>query len=128
MAKSRVRGQEKLTRKLLKLPDAMTAELVKILDWGGDMILESAQMLVPVQSGQLRAALSKRKKKNGLKVTVGVQGAPAKRRVPYFFWVEFGTQKTKAKPYLGPANKSARPHIRARVRTELKRVISQVAR
>lgn len=126
MSKVRTRGYDKLSRKLAKLPDAMTAELVKQLGVAGDAILAEARARVPVATGRLKNALSKRVAKKGLKVKVGVQGAPAKRKAPHFFFVEYGTVKTRAQPFLGPAAKAViqktRPKLRAALKTTAERV------
>lgn len=123
-----MRGWDKLSRKLAKLPEAMTSDLVKLLSEGGDMILAGARARVPVRSGRLKNALSKKVTKKGLVVKVGVQGAVAKRRAPHFFFVELGTRKMKAQPYLGPANKEAQQKLRPRIREQLKKTAEQVTR
>lgn len=127
MAKTRTRGFDKLSRKLAKLPDAMTAELAKQLSNAGDLVLAAALARVPVKTGRLRSVLSKRVSKKGLRVKVGVQGAPAKRKAPHFFFVEFGTVKTKAQPFLGPANKAVREKYRAEIRRALTATAARVA-
>jgi HK97 gp10 family phage protein len=127
MAKRRTRGFDVVSRKLAKLPDALTETLRRELNAAGLKILNEAQARVPIKSGALLEALSIKITKKGLRVSVGVQGAVTKRRVPYFFWVEFGTKRTKAQPYLQPAAKVVRNEFRPRLQAALKATVKQVA-
>jgi HK97 gp10 family phage protein len=132
MAKRRTRGFDVLSRKLAKLPPAMTETLRRELNAAALRILAEAQARVPVDTGKLIEALTIKLTRNGLKVSVGVQGAPAKNRVPYYFYVEFGTNPygkhpVKAQPYLRPAAKLVRAEFRARIQEALRSTAQQVA-
>jgi HK97 gp10 family phage protein len=70
----------------------------------GEQILADAQRLVPVDTGRLRASLDMEVQDVGDQVVLRVGS-----NVEYAAFVETGTSRTRAQPYLAPALYRRRP-------------------
>lgn len=77
------------------LREPLTRELERL----GQSIEDSARSLVPVRTGRLRNSLMHEVR--GLTLKVG------SRDVPYSMYVEYGTSRSPAQPYLRPAIEQA---------------------
>lgn len=142
-SRARVLGGDRLMRALRDLPDELRAPVRDELQRGGELVLGEAQRRVPVDTGALRDALALRVRARGLKVQVGlfrnssaiartkkalkaqgVMGRGLNRAARalvdmsdtfYARFVEFGTVKMRARPFLLPAAALYRSRIHAAV-------------
>jgi HK97 gp10 family phage protein len=64
------------------------------LDDAGQEIVIYAQQIVPVRTGFLRSTIQ---------YTVADGVLIVRATAPYAFWVEFGTRRMRARPYIRPA-------------------------
>lgn len=97
MAKAiKVEGLKELEQKLDRLTEKSRDNLVGALDNSALRVLRSAQQKCPVDTGNLRASLTKETSKKELYTVVGT-------KVYYAPYVEYGTRKMRPKPYLKPA-------------------------
>lgn len=86
----RVRGDRRFRKILNQMPAAIKEEMLAMLDKTGDQILAAQQQAVPVRTGTLRSALSKRLQKGIVRLRVGLVGKPINRRLWYARIVEGG--------------------------------------
>ena len=75
----------------------------------GDKIVERAQQLVPERTGELRGSIHKVVLKTRVKVIADAKNDQGKS---YAYYVETGTGKGPAQPFLQPAMMAVLPHIR----------------
>lgn len=92
----------KTRRKLRKLDDDMLEQIRTAIAQGADMLQKEARYRVPVSSGLLQSSIKVKKNRDGLSARVGIFGRDMKKAF-YARWVEYGTKKMTAKPYLAPA-------------------------
>lgn len=117
---------DKLTRLLRRFPDKAKQHVVREVERSSAKILATAQSFVPVDTGALRANLSRSLQQQGLLAKVGIIGARAKRKVYYAGWVEFGTSQRGARPYLRPAIELNRKAILTGMSNALRRAMREV--
>lgn len=79
------------------------------LDEIGDKLVERAQELCPVRKGELRASIHKVVLKTRVKV---IADAKNDQGTSYAYYVETGTGRGPAQPFLRPAMMAILPHIR----------------
>jgi HK97 gp10 family phage protein len=72
-------------------------------------VMDGAKRLCPVDTGTLRGSINVSVEEGGLAATVGTN-------VAYAPYVEYGTRRMAAKPYLRPAADEVRPHFEAAMR------------
>lgn len=99
MIDASVTGFDGLRAAIAKLPGVAQKRVSAAVDVTAEAILQDARASAPVRTGRLRAAIfSKILRRDGdrLRVRVGVSS-------PYALHVEFGTVRTPAQPFLGPA-------------------------
>jgi len=97
-----ITGEKKLLKKLRELPDEIAGEhLEKAALEGAEIIREEASNRAPRRTGRLAANIIKEVKKTK-KDSATVEVGPAKE-VFYGMFVERGTSKMRAKPFLRPA-------------------------
>lgn len=92
MVKQDTRKLEAILRNLKRNTDEANKQIA-------EDIADDAQANAPVDTGELRASIHTEKTDNGLAVVVGAA---------YGAFVELGTSKMAAQPYLGPAAAKAR--------------------
>lgn len=90
----RMNGFGGARRRLERLADRIAGATEKAVDEFADEVVDHMQGIVPVDTGKLRRSIEK--KKEGDKVTVGPRG------VDYAEFVEKGTSRTPAQPYVQP--------------------------
>ncbi len=73
---------------------AAAADMSGVLDAGAQIVAEAARGACPVDTGRLRASIEVSADGNSASVTAGA---------PYAAYVEFGTWKMAAQPFLTPA-------------------------
>jgi HK97 gp10 family phage protein len=88
-------------------------------------VAEKAREFVPVDTGLLRESIhTARYEKDGL-IVYQVETGPGRDNREYGLFVELGTVKTKAQPFLRPAMAFVRPADK--VRFKMKKVLAAVA-
>lgn len=108
-----VRGDRKLARQLAHLR-AQTTEIAadSLKAWGKD-VQDDARRRVPVLSGALRKGITVRVQRAAMTASVGTHTGPF-----YGWFVENGTSRQAAQPFLHPAS-AAHSDIRRYVRVAL---------
>ena len=121
-----LRGDKKLMRALKRLPEQVRRSVTrKALRAGGLVIREAAKARVPVDEGELR---------DGLHVVMRTEGGQPVAKVATAkktFWghfIEFGTVKMAARPFLRPAADEKRGEVVRVVREKLWRGIQAESR
>ena len=104
-----VGGMSKLISQLDDIADQITTE---DLQWGAMEIIDYAQSIVPVDTGFLR---------NSAFIQVQPQDVLIGFEAPYASYVEFGTYKMAAQPYLRPAFDEAEGEALAAIRDSIER-------
>jgi len=108
-------------------PDGMgtaRAELKDILLKPAMVIRDESKDLVPVRTGNLRAAIYATKGPDDKRgVIVGVAG----KKAPYAGYVERGTSKMPASPYFRPAIIAVRPLIANMISGDMKTLLEGMA-
>ncbi len=139
----KVTGGDKLLRLLKNAPEAARRDVVQLIRREGESLAEAMRAAAPEKTGALKAAIRARFSQKGLVARVGIFGmkdtriagaaaglmqkhgikksrairiASALGGAPlYARWVEFGTTKTPAQPYLNPTFRSKRERIRGEI-------------
>lgn len=88
----------------------------KIPPEGAKIIVEYAKDYVPIDLGDLYSSI----KASGSVVSAGGDELVYKRGRDYAWFVEYGTSKTPAQPFMRPAFKKAAPQIAAMLANEAK--------
>lgn len=104
-----VKGMDKLFKKLDRIASQST--YTKALQESGEVVKETAQNLCPVETGNLKDSIEAAVE-NG-KCTVG-------SKVPYAVFVEYGTIRKHAEPFLGPALYSNRKLIISNIKRAIR--------
>ncbi len=94
-----VEGQKELAAKLKKISQTATNEIEQALVNSALFVERDAKIKAPIDTGRLKSSLSHKTENFGTDnpvVTVGTN-------VEYAPYVEFGTSRQSAKPYLYPA-------------------------
>lgn len=116
----KLEGQDKVLAKLANLKGSLIRRIVRqALNKAATPILKTAKQSVPVDTGLLKKSLGRKSKtyksgtlmqiigaRSGFKTPVGVnRKGRTKYQNPtqYLHLVEFGTSRSEAKPFLGPA-------------------------
>lgn len=101
---------------LAALPEAFREEAAKSIAEGSQIILKEAQQRAPVGDDPLRPghirlkpSLGREVRSDGLQASVGSGDFTAK-------WVEYGTKKNVAKPFLWPAYLLGARYVRKQMR------------
>lgn len=119
MGKVKIEGLDKLQEKLQKLEGKIREGVVKALDDSALAVLRSAQIKCPVDTGNLRASLTKEVNKENLYAVVGTS-------VYYAPYQEYGTRRTKPHPYLRPAYEENRKDINANIKQAVLEAIKKL--
>lgn len=121
MMELKVIGHQQLMLELAEIASHIKPEVVEGLDEVADKIVRDARELCPVDTGALQRSIRRDKQLVSLYpfiYTVGVTaGGDVKnpktgREVDYAAFVEFGTSRTPAQPFMGPAIEKNRGEIR----------------
>lgn len=126
---TRVRGLDRLKRKLRRLPDAAREEIAKAMEKSANEIVALAKSLAPVDSGDLQMSINWNwgDAPRGSKVlgTVREEGRGKGNMVITIFaggsdayharWVEFGNKNMAAQPFFYPAYRALRRRAKSRV-------------
>ncbi len=107
-----MRGDQKLRRALQKTSPFTVEAANQTLFWTAAAIKHQAQLLVPIRTGLLFNSIYFKL----LRPMTYVVGADT----PYAYFVEYGTSRMMAKPYIRPAISMVKPDINKILRDELK--------
>nr|WP_208461159.1 HK97-gp10 family putative phage morphogenesis protein [Clostridium botulinum] len=116
-------GMDNLIRKVEDMGKAGTRIENKALKKAGELIVEEAKNNVPVKTEKLKKGLkvSGVRKKGGNKfVLAGIQKGD-NSKIFYGKFLEFGTSKMKARPFMGPAYESKKNEAKEVIKDELRR-------
>lgn len=112
----KVKGAKSLAAKMNALAEGVRGEvLLTAVQVGALQVQSIAKGKVPVNTGALRDSIRREVRVSEpdravVAVIAGGPGVHGGRPVPFF--VEFGTRRTPAKPFMRPALKEARPAVR----------------
>lgn len=126
----KIEGIEDIQKALESKREEIIEVFRKDLDEGADIIIVSAKSKVHNISGNLSRSISKNevREKNGkIDVYVGIEKNElfSKEDKYYPRFVEKGTSKAKARPYLRPALNENKAQIQNKIETDLKEVVGQ---
>lgn len=116
MIRVRILGRDSLARKLADIEPTLRPALEREVKVAAVNIQNGARQRVPVRTGRLRNSVTHEITDDGLNAAIG-------SNVEYAPFVEFGTRRMRARPYLFPAFEEERPKYLAR----LKRALSKAA-
>ncbi len=130
----RIKGLDRLKRKLKRLPERAEAEIRKAIAASAQEIVEMAKRLVPVDQGDLRDSIGWTwgLAPEGSKILGSAKGGAAltatifagNDEAFYARWVEFGTTKMTAQPFFFPSYRANRKRAVSRI----KRAVSKAAK
>lgn len=103
-------GEQALRAKLNAYAEGVDPATVKNLDAVAELIRDHARTIVPVDTGSLRKSIRREKivvqgKVKRISIRAGgyVTNPRSNRKVDYASYVEFGTSRMRAQPFLRPA-------------------------
>lgn len=105
----RVDGLTEARANVANLPPAFRAVVVRTLYFGSGIIGIEASRRVPVDKGKLAASRGRNIREDGLQIAVGFGDKKAK-------FLEFGTNDTRAQPFLLPGFRIGARYIRQKMR------------
>ncbi|MCW6059781.1 HK97 gp10 family phage protein [Clostridium sporogenes] len=123
MASMELDGLDELIRKVQDMGKAGVRVENAALKKAGELIVEEAKNNVPFRKGNLKEGLkvSGVRKKGGNKfVLAGIQKGD-NSKIFYGKFLEFGTSKMKARPFMGPAYESKKEEAKEVIKDELRR-------
>jgi len=126
---------EPLIRRLDKIGQDGRAETVEQLERIAEMLRDEARILCPVETGSLQQSIKTFKREGlgpGALCSVGVSAGNAGvinpktgREVDYARFVEYGTSRMAAKPFLRPALTTVRPQIMTMIREAWRKALEE---
>jgi HK97 gp10 family phage protein len=121
-----VKGTEQLATKFRRLQFAMRGDiLVAAASVGAEVIKAESKNIVPVDTGNLRASItSEETSRSDTSASVAVGYG---KQAPYGKYVELGTSRMAAQPFLRPPMTTHRDQAIRAVTDSLKRQIDRVA-
>ncbi|EPY2286639.1 HK97-gp10 family putative phage morphogenesis protein [Clostridium sporogenes] len=123
MASMELDGMDNLIRKIEDMGKAGVRVENAALKKAGQIIVDEAKNNVPVKTEKLKKGLkvSGVRKKGGNKfVLAGIQKGD-NSKIFYGKFLEFGTSKMKARPFMGPAYESKRGEAKEVIKEELRK-------
>ena len=125
-----LRGVNNLRRILRRIPDEMTAEVRQEIKESAELIEYDAKVNVHKDSGDLAAAISHKLGRDKLSASIGFD-ARWKKLWRLAGWrahfVEFGTSKTRARPFLFPAWEMNKKDIEKRIAKAINNTLKRLA-
>lgn len=126
----RITGINSLRRVLRKAPDDMKEPLVDVVTISSAEVLAGMLARVPRDTGDLAEVTKIKTRRDGMSAKVG-PGAAGKRDQRKAGWrahfIEFGTVKMAAQPFVYPALREARAGIRQRFKTAVAGALLKIA-
>lgn len=109
----KIHGMGSLTKKLDRL-DPLTVNALRNGVYKAGLKVESdAKQVVPVDSGALKGSIGTSSKDGGMTVAIGTN-------LEYAPYVELGTSKMRAQPYLQPSLQKNKSNAQKLVTTEIR--------
>lgn len=127
MAKSQIRGVPGLRRTLQSIDPLITVEVREAIRAAADQIYREALSRVPRKTGKLASAMRVAIVSNGFGAKIGVFGKRALKQAYYAKWIEFGTSKRPATPFLYPALKARGPAAVKSIEAAVSRALHKAA-
>ncbi len=135
----RVSGFRELDQRLARLEAALPEERVrKALHDGAQVLVDEMRRLAPVDTGRLRDSIQAVDDRDArvygkvsagdVSVYVGPVGSTEDGDVFYARFIEFGTSRRAAEPFLRPALAARREQAEERVLADLSRAIEDASR
>lgn len=102
---STVLGLDEVLKKLKKLPERVQKNVISgAIRASAKPIIKEVKALVPKDSGTLQKSIGVKKRRSKDKNIIHFSVAPLSRKNGWYGrFVEFGTSKTSAKPFMRPA-------------------------
>jgi HK97 gp10 family phage protein len=107
MIRARIVGQVRLAASLRRVQTVITVAMADAVVTGAQDIQAAARERLPRRSGRLANSVTVETAPDGLAATVGTD-------VAYGTYLELGTRRMAARPWLQPALLALRPSLRAR--------------
>jgi len=107
----KIKGLDEIKAALERAPHTIRVVANRVVDEEMARVTERARELAPVRTGRLRNSIYRRK--------TGFLGWMVGAAVFYAGFVEFGTRKMSARPYLRPAIEEVLPEIREELKDAL---------
>jgi HK97 gp10 family phage protein len=134
MARTTVKGLDKLRAKLRAMPDEVRREIRGALEKNAEELTAMQKRLVPVDDGDLRDSIEWNwgtgdesrigvKGEQGLAITVSA----GNREIFYAGFREFGTVKLAAAPFFFPSYRALRRRMKSRVSRAQNKAIKRIA-
>jgi HK97 gp10 family phage protein len=118
----------RLRRLLRRLPDDITAKVKDAIAEAAQLVQAEAEASAPRETGRMAGEISAKTSRDGLSAKVGFLGVKSvKRRAFYAKFIEFGTSKMPAKPFLFPALERSRAEISGRIRAAVNDALIRAA-
>jgi len=122
-------GGDRVKAVLRRVIDGMDEKVSAALREVAEVIKEDAKTLCPVDTGSLRASIRREAVARpagdiwevGVRAGGYVTNPKTRRKVDYAKYVEFGTSRTRPKPFLRPATLSNR----AKIEDAIRRAVSE---
>ncbi len=122
-------GIDEILRKLKRLPERVQKNVVVgAVRASAKPIIKEARLLVPVRTGTLKKSIGIKKRRSKEKNIISFSVAPLSKKGGFYGkFVEFGTKKMSAHPFLRPAFEkkgedsisSAKEYMRKRIDKEI---------
>jgi len=113
-----ITGLDALIRRLEQIQVDMVAAAAQAVEISADEMAAMAKELCPVESGDLRESITA-----SVSCTVTGVSATVSCGTPYGAYVEHGTDKMPARPFMYPAAKACEDKIRQRVAAAVRGVL-----
>jgi len=111
--KFRLKGVDEFRKACEEAPKWLVGPIDRVVETGMEVIVSDAKQIVPVRTGRLRDSI-RYWRKHMFDYDVGSE-------VPYAGFVEFGTTRMRAQPYMRPAIQQNAPGILKAMKEEVHR-------
>lgn len=130
MAKGRagVQGLSRLRRLLRRLPDDAKAEIRETLQTLGGLILREELARVSRDTGKGAAEIRMVTSRDGLSVKIGIIGKRSWKKAFHLLFLETGTTRMPARPWLWPAAEAVRNRVVPAMTAAVNRALTKAAK
>lgn len=118
----RLEGKDKILEALKQAGDSMAGHLEEAVLAGAEIVRQAASDNAPRRTGTLAASIVKELGKKSKQGETAVKVGPNKKAF-YGLFVELGTVKMSARPFLFPALESNRAAVRNTIRDKLREAL-----
>ncbi len=120
-------GVQALFMNFKHIQQAVLDDMESIIKRAAEKIREDAEKLAPERTGRLAGSIEIKKleiTKDEIRIGVG----PVGKDVFYWYFVEYGTSKMSAQPYLRPAFENNKDAVKREIMREINSIIQKEAR